>query len=318
MCLAWAQLGVSMITRSMLVLSAGLLAAVMPLAGPAQAQSIFLLDEDPASEQPSAPEVEAQTEAVSPTAESESTPSEPSIFMNTGPVNPAPYTPPVSQGNNSSAITAPEIGGGGRGAVSLTPEERFAMPPRSTEEILRPENFGLTTTEYNKRLADIEAQAVKNPDAAVNDPLFDVEMLRTGEKISQTYGRQIGERCAMPAYTISVLPGDWTPSARDGLQQQAMGKLSSALGSACNDQAKRQQIGNYAPMVMIQNIHGGGAPQMVFDGGVMMLRGDFSKSGEGVNQAGLQSQLDTALVQADKYMQPLMKEAEEFAGKYAD
>lgn len=325
MYLAWAQLGVSMITRSMLVLSAGLLAAVVPLAGAAQAQSIFLLDEDqPATtDTPSESGQDGDAAATAP-APAEPAPEDSSIFMNTNPSTvPDTYVPPVSQGNGGGSggggIIAPEIGGGGRAAVqTLNDVEGFGFPLPSTEELLRPERIGMTTPEYNKRLADIEAAAVKNPEAGIGDPVFEFEMLRTGEKISQTYGRQIGERCAMPAYTISIMPGDWSPRSRDGLQQQALGQLSAAITSACGDQATKQKIGSVAPMMMVQNQIGGGMPQVVFEGGVMMLRGDFTKTSEGINAAALQSQLNTALVAADKYMKPLLEQAETYSKDFGE
>lgn len=311
-----------MITRSMLVLSAGLLAAVVPLAGAAQAQSIFLLDED----QPTATDTPSESgqdmPAAAPTP-AEPAPDDSNIFMNTNPSTvPETYVPPVSQGSgsgngNSSAITAPEIGGGGRGNLVVL-NEPVSLKAPTVEELLRPENFGMTTPEYNKRLADIEAAAVKNPEAGIGDPVFEIEMLRTGEKISQTYGRQIGERCSMPAFTISIMPGDWSPRSRDGLQQQALGQLSAALASACGDQATKQKISNIAPMMVVQNQLGGGVPKVVYEDGVMMLRGDFTKTSEGINSALLESQINTALVAADKYMKPLLEEAEAYSRDFGE
>lgn len=315
MCLAWAQLGVSMITRSMLVLSAGLLAAVVPLAGAAQAQSIFLLDEDPAAEQQATAEPEAQTDesaaaAQAPVAEPQ--PDAPTIFMNT-----APSGNSGGGSGASSSIQPPEIGGGGRGAA-VALNEPVSLKAPTVDELLRPENFGMTTTEYNKYIAELEAKAAKDPEAVANDPMFELEMLRTGEKLGQTYGRQISERCSMPTFSISVIPGDWTPMARNGLQQQAMGKISAALASACQDKDKKQIISNYAPIMMIQNQRGAGAPAVAFDNGVMVLRGDFTKSGDEINSPALGAQISAALVQVDKFVQPLVAEAEQMAATYGE
>lgn len=282
-----------------LVLAVGLVLGSASFALPVQAQSLLVTgdeDTDTPTTDTDTPAADADQASTTSTL---ITPEQPS-------------TNPFA--SSSATITPPQILGGDRAATSKpTPRER---PPKSVSEIVSPENLGMTPQQYAEAIKNLEKKAVLQPDVVLDDPLFQIEMLKTGEQITKTMDKRVRESCDIAAFTIRFDPNGWTPAARDALKTKGIGTLASAIDSICRDKEEKEKVMTNLYAIGIRNTQGEGSPKVGYEDGSFILSGDFSQISDEFSVPALKSQLMAAAQKDAEHLEKLMPQINEIAKNY--
>ncbi len=282
-----------------LVLAVGLVLGSASFALPVHAQSLLVTGDD---------EPEASTPEIAPSAADTD-----SSSANTLITTPAPSTNPF---DTSGAITPPQIAGGDRTPVSQPrPREKA---PKTVGEVLSPANLGMTPQEYAEAVKNMEKQAFLHPDAVMEDPLFKIEMLRTGDQISSAMDKRVRESCNVSVFTMRFDLDGWTPAARDAVKTKALGTLASAIDSICRDQTQKEEIMNSLYAITVRNTLGSGTPKIIYEEGNFVLTGDFSQISDEFTAPALRNQLISAAQKDATEMERMKPQIEEMSKNYPD
>lgn len=282
-----------------LVLAVSLVLGGASIALPAHAQSLLVTgDEEPEASTPETAPSAADTDSSS---------------ANTLITTPAPSTNPF---DTSGAITPPQIAGGDRTPVSEpTPREKM---PKSVGEIVSPENLGMTPQQYADAVKNMEKQAILHPDAVMDDPIFQIEMLKTGDQISKAMDKRVRESCDTSAFTVRFDVDGWTPAARDAVKTKAVGTLASAIDSICRDQEQKEKVMSNLYAISVKNTLGSGSPKVSYEDGTFVLSGDFAQISDDFSVPALKSQLISAAQKDASEMEKMKPQIDEMSKNYPD
>lgn len=289
-----------------LVLAVGLVLGSASFALPVHAQSLLVTGDEGTDDTPAA---DTETDTSSSASNTDSGSSSSSVLTTTG----GSTNPFLSSGGS---ITPPQIGGGDRTAVE-TPAPRDKLP-KSPEEMVSPENLGMTPQEYAEAVKNVEKQAILHPDTVMDDPIFQIEMLKTGQQISKAMDKRVRESCNTSAFTVRFDVDGWTPAARDAVKTKAVGTLASAIDSLCRDPEQKDKVMSNLYAISIKNVLGSGSPKVSYEDGTFILSGDFSQISDDFTVPAVKSQIVSAAQKDAEHLEKMKPQIEAISKNYSD